>query len=373
MRCRIELSTAALLNNYRLFHNVHQSSVMVPVLKSNAYGHGLEAVYRILQSENPSWIGVNYLFEAQQLRAFGHRGRILIVGPVRHGDLAEAATSDCDILLTDQAMKAAWLVAPRKPRIHVKFDTGMSRQGFLPEEAAALAMELLPYRSLVCGIASHFANVEDVLEHGYADKQLGLFQQSVAAFRQAGHTDILAHIASSASSLIMERSHHNLARVGIALYGLWPSQATRLSYLNLHQTVLDLKPVLQWRTEVASTKSVKAGQFIGYGCTYRANHPMTIAVLPVGYYEGYPRLASNRGSYVLIKGQRCPIVGRICMNMMMVDVSHVGPLDVGETVTLIGQDGDEMLDAATVAEWAQTIHYELLSRLNPLIPREIKA
>jgi alanine racemase len=128
--------------------------------------------------------------------------------------------------------------------------------------------------------------------------------------------------------------------------------------------------VLSWKTEVAIVKSVHAGQFIGYGCTYKALRDMTIAVLPVGYYEGYPRLASNRG-HVLIRGQRCPIVGRICMNMMMVDISHIPAVTSGELVTLIGHDGAEHLDAAQIGEWADTIHYEIVTQLNPAIPRRV--
>jgi alanine racemase len=182
----------------------------------------------------------------------------------------------------------------------------------------------------------------------------------------------LRHAASSASSLLMRDSHFDLVRLGISLYGVWPSPMTKVSYLQLNSKVADLKPVLSWKTEITTLKKVHAGQYIGYGCTYRANHEMDIAVLPVGYNEGYPRIAGESPAYVLIKGQRCPIVGRICMNMMMVDVTHVSKkLIIGDEVVLIGPSGDETVSAADIATWSKTIHYELFSKLHPAIPRHV--
>jgi len=181
----------------------------------------------------------------------------------------------------------------------------------------------------------------------------------------------MLHAASSASALIMAQSYFDLVRVGISMYGPWPSPLTRVSYLQLKSDVLDLRPALSWTTEVTTVKPVLAGQFIGYGCTFRAIRDMRIAVLPVGYYEGYPRLAGEAASYVLIKGARCPIVGRICMNMMMVDITHLADCQVGDLVTLIGADGQDMVSAQDIAGWARTIHYELLTRLHGDIPRHL--
>lgn len=370
MRCWIELNANALRHNFRTLKKQAANAIFVPIIKANAYGHGLREVFEILSTENPEWLGVNYLFEAKKLREFGFKGEILVVGPIRNKDIQKAFNLRCQVFLGNHSFLKAWLESPQKPRVHVKFDTGMSRQGFLEKEAEQVVKALAPFKSEVSGLCSHFANVEDVLDHKYALEQVERFNRIFNVFT-AQNFNLKRHIASSASTLILKESQFDLVRVGISLYGVWPSSKTRLSFMQLNGTIPDLQPVLEWKTEVAALKEVRSGQFIGYGCTYRAVHDMKIAVLPVGYYEGYSRITGQKFSYVLIRGQRCPIVGRICMNMMMVDVSHVPDIRADDIVTLIGRDGEEMLEAATVAEWAETIHYELFATLNPEIPRHI--
>lgn len=371
MRCWIELKAAALRHNVEVFRKITGPSLMVPVIKSNAYGHGLKDIYDILASTKPEWLAVNYLSEAAALRQLGYKNRILLVGPIQASACQTAFELDADIFLGEETALEQWLKMPasQKPRGHLKIDTGMSRQGFLPEQAGELIVRLESHRDKLVGICSHFANVEDVLEQTYANQQLDTFNSVVHAFQAAGF-QLIAHMAASSSALIMQSSRFDLIRVGISLYGLWPSRATQLSYLQSFGKMVELEAVLSWKTEVAIVKPVRAGQFIGYGCTYKALRDMRIAVLPVGYYEGYPRLASNRG-HVLIQGQRCPIVGRICMNMMMVDISHLSSVTTGELVTLIGSEGSEHIDAAQIGEWSDTIHYEIVTKLNPAIPRRV--
>ena len=370
MRCWINISASAIKQNYSILQDHAGEATLVPIIKSNAYGHGLHELYKILTDVKPTYIGVNYLYEAKELRTLGFKGNILIVGPVKPHDLNLADQIKAEIFIGDHPTKEAWLASSAKPNIHVKFDTGMSRQGFHPENVKEVIQQLSPHKEKLKGICSHFANVEDVLEYDYAKLQLDRFSRIVAECKDLGLKPI-AHISASASTLILKESLFDMTRVGISLYGLWPSQSTKLSYSKLYDKVADLTPALEWKTEVAAIKTVQSGQFIGYGCTYKAPNDMKVAVLPIGYYEGYPRISSNNSSYVLIKGQRCSIVGRICMNMMMVDVSHVKGVQPLDEVTLIGQDGGETLSAATVSDWAQTIHYEFLTRLCPEIPRHI--
>jgi len=370
MLSTIELSSAAIRHNYNLFCLLARKERVAPVLKSNAYGHGLAEVYQVLASESPAWICVNYVAEGAKLRGFGYSGRILVVGPAVAREIPVATALDLDLVLGNQAVLAAWLQAGAPGRIHIKIDTGMSRQGFALSEAAVVAQLLDPHRAKIVGLCTHFANVEDVTDHGYATKQLEVFKRAAKVFADAGF-QLMLHAASSASALIMTKSHFDLVRVGISLYGSWPSPLTRVSYLQLQNQVLDLQPVLSWRTEVTTVRPVDAGQFIGYGCTFRAIRDMRVAVLPVGYYEGYPRIAGEAASYVLIRGARCPIVGRICMNMMMVDTTHLPTVEVGDQVTLIGTDGNDEVSAQDLAGWARTIHYELLTRLHPDIPRQL--
>ncbi len=344
---------------------------MIPVVKSNAYGHGLKEIYQGLAALQPEWLAVNYLAEAETLRQLGHSGRIMVVGPVSPNDCDVAFTLEADIFLTEEHLLQNWLKTPdnRRPRAHLKIDTGMSRQGFSPEQTPVLIERLKDHKEHLVGLCSHFSNVEDVLEQTYANYQLDTFTKVLQSFTKAGFT-LISHMAASSSALLMQSSLFDLIRIGISIYGLWPSRATQLSFLQSFGQLVELQPVLRWKTEVAIVKTVHAGQFIGYGCTYKALRDMTIAVLPVGYFEGYPRLCSNR-AHVLIQGQRCPIVGRICMNMMMVDISHVVKVQTGDMVTLIGSDGDEHLDASQIGEWANTIHYEILTQLNPSIPRRV--
>ncbi|MBF0440406.1 MAG: alanine racemase [Oligoflexales bacterium] len=370
MHSWINLSAEALRANYRIFSKLAENSILMPVIKSNAYGHGLKEIHQILKSENPPYLATNYLYEARELREYGYEGNIIVVGPIFPEELKLAREIRAEILLGNGMMLDAWILCKDKPDVHVKIDTGMNRQGFYPDAFTQVIKTILPFKNSVKGICTHFANVEDVLEHEYAEKQMELFNAAVKEMEKAG-IKCIKHMASSASTLILDKSRRDLVRVGISIYGLWPSQATRLSYLNVYKSTANLKPVLEWKTKVASIKTVPNGQFIGYGCTYKTTGNTLLAVIPVGYYEGYPRIAGNQKSYVLIKGNRCPIIGRICMNMMMVDISHVQGISPMDTVTLIGRDGEEYLDPGLVASWAGTIHYELLTCLNPKIPRYI--
>jgi alanine racemase len=372
MLCRIDIDGEAVRHNYRQFCRLAGKSRVAPVLKANAYGHGLAEVYGALAPESPPWICVNYVSEAKTLRDLGYAGRLLIVGPAVARELADAEALKLELTVGNDEVMKAWMARAQPCRIHVKFDTGMSRQGFQPARAAELAAALLPRRELVAGVSTHFANVEDVTDHEYGDQQLKSFTAALETFRKAGLAPV-AHAASSASALILEESRFDLVRLGISLYGTWPSSLTRVSYMQQHASLVELKPVLSWRTEVTTVKPVAAGQYVGYGCTYRALRDLEVAVLPVGYFEGYPRIAGDSPSYVLIRGHRCPLVGRICMNMMMVDVTHVPGVAVGDEVTLIGRDGGETISAHDLATWSKTIHYELLSRLSPDIPRCVAA
>ena len=282
--------------------------------------------------------------------------------------LEEAFKGSIEVFIGALDVLTSWLKLKDKPDIHLKFDTGMGRQGFHPQEASQISAGLLPYKSHIKGVCSHFANVEDVLEQEYALQQIALFRRAQETLRQEGIA-VPAHIASSASALILKESQFDYARTGIALYGLWPSRATRLSFAKLFNNVEPLRPVLSWRTRITSIKTVSKDGYIGYGCTFKAIKEMRIAIIPVGYYEGYPRLAGEHSSHVLVHGTRCPLVGRVCMNMMMADITHLSSVQAGDIATLIGKDGKEEIEAELFAGWSSTIHYEALARLNPLIPR----
>ena len=273
-----------------------------------------------------------------------------------------------DLVIGSQPVLRAWLEMATKPRIHVKVDTGLARQGFDPCDYQWLVDVLRPFKAFVVAISTHFANVEDICDLTYPNKQLARLISVLNFFNERGFA-LPGHCASSASTLLLPESQLFLSRVGISLYGMWPSELTRESFILGGAPSLQLEPVLSWYTRVTTIRIIAAGQYVGYGCTYRASETMKIGVISIGYFEGYPRNCEAYKSYVLVKGKRCQIIGRICMNMMMINLSKVAEVEVGEKVTLIGHDGEQSISADDLATWCQTINYEILTRINARIPR----
>lgn len=370
MHTWIEINKNQFDKNVEFFSNLVGVDRFCPVIKSNAYGHGFAEITNLLQNHNLEWIGINYYSEALKLRQLGYHKKILVVGPIYPDELDAYYDINASIFIGNFTNLDSWIHSNKKTPIHIKIDTGMGRQGFLPEEAEQVAKKLLPFKSQVEGICTHFSNVEDVLDLNYASEQLGKFEAALQIFKNHGFA-LIAHTASSASTLLSQNTHYNLTRVGISLFTAWPSKLTKLSYANIQHPLPEIHAILSWHCRISNVKIVPKGTFIGYGCTYQAQVNLKVAVLPVGYFEGYPRIAGDHQSYVLIHGQRCHLLGRICMNMMMVDVSHLPEVKSGDVATLIGKNQNQYISAAQLAEWSQTIHYELLTRLNPDIPRKV--
>ena len=220
------------------------------------------------------------------------------------------------------------------------------------------------------GLGTHFANIEDTTDHGYAEGQYATFTEVVERLQSAGIEVPIRHAACSAAAILFTRTHLDMARIGISLYGIWPSKETYVSCLNRGRTALDLRPVMSWKTRVAQVKSVPEGSYVGYGCTYRATRDSRIAVLPVGYHEGFDRALSGV-AHVLVRGRRAPICGRICMNMCMVDVSDIPGAALEDEVVLLGAQGEERITAEQLAGWCGTIAYEIVSRVHPALPRVV--
>jgi len=221
--------------------------------------------------------------------------------------------------------------------------------------------------SILEGVATHFANIEDTTNHAFAKRQLEVFQAALEALRAAGYEVPVPHAACSAAAILFPESHFSLVRVGIASYGIWPSKETRVSAGHLGLD-FELRPVLSWKTKVAQIKTVPAGAYVGYGCSWRAPADSRLAVLPMGYADGYDRKLSNVG-HVLIGGRRAPIRGRVCMNVTIADVTHLLDVSLEDEVVLLGTQGEEHITAETMAEWVGTIPYEVLARISPALPR----
>lgn len=373
----LELSQSALAQNVKTLSSLASGKQFAACVKANAYGHGLpELVTMLSKIKQVELLTVHSLAEAETVRSGGWTREIILLGPI---DLAEAeACVQLDLqptIVTKEALTAIGRVATKREqtvRTHLKLETGTNRQGLTEEELPAITKLYRKYPILKgpYGLSTHFANIEDTTEHEYAQGQLKEFRRLVSLIKAEGFKPKVRHTACSAALILFDKTHFELVRPGISVYGHWPSKETYLSY-RLGGGKNDIfRPVLSWRTRITQIKSLAPDSFVGYGCSYRTTTKSKLAILPVGYYDGYSRGLSNQ-AYVLIKGQRAPVRGRVCMNLMMVDVTHIEGVKLGEPVTLIGSDGPESVRAEQLALWNGTIAYEILARLSPNIPRLI--
>jgi alanine racemase len=370
----IEISRNNLLANLSSFRRILGGhTLMCPVVKSNAYGHGAGEISKIIEkSKQADWLAVNSVDEGLQLRLQGIRMPLLVLGYVPLDRLSQAVSGDLRLTVYNRetVKKLLLLKTKRKVRLHLKLETGTNRQGVGLNQALQLARMIGSSRNLLLeGYSTHFANIEDTTDHSYPLNQLQRYRQMVQALERQGFPGAVNHIACSAAALIFPQTRLQLARVGIGLYGLWPSRETMVS-LKEQGSEFRLEPVLSWKTRVAQVKTVPAGQYIGYGCTYRAGRETRIAVLPVGYYDGYDRKLSN-AAHVLIKGQRAPIRGRVCMNVCMADITDIKGVKLEDEVVLIGRQGKEQITAEQLAQWIGTISYEVVTRINPALTRVV--
>lgn len=370
------------INSSALTHNIHQfrrligkKRLLLATVKANAYGHGIAEVADLALLAGGDWLGVHCLDEGLLLRRKKINCPILVLGYVSSGGLSEAVNNDLRMtvynLETLEQLARLSSSFEKKIYLHMKVETGTHRQGVREEEVTAFFRKINEYPGLVLeGISSHFANIEDTTDHSYARYQLERFLRICQMLRKRGMEIPIRHMACTAATILFPETYFDMARIGIGMYGLWPSKETYLSCLLQKREPIRLKPVLSWKTRIAQIKKVSKGAFIGYGCTYRTTRETKIAVLPLGYFDGYSRAFSNV-SYVLIKGQRAAVRGRVAMDFIMVDVSDIAGIEMEEEVTLLGKDGSERISADHLASLAGTINYEILTRINPLIPRII--
>lgn len=380
---RIELSASAFRANVAAFRAIAGPTRRIgAVLKGNAYGHGFsemlplahaaaDVLYVITPTEG---LAVRQL----ELETNAARKPVLVIGAIAPDELVALAEQEIDAVVADRSYEDA--IAPLRARrltarVHLHLDTGLGREGFTLEQLRAGAVDALATATdvfTVAGVLSHFANTEDVTEQSYASSQLEVFDTGFALLqaRLKLSATTSRHFAASAAALVLPPSRFDVARVGISLYGLWPSTETRLSAKVVLGELPTLTPVLSWRCPSQVVKWLPTGSYVGYGCTWRCQAPTRVAVLPVGYWDGYPRLASGK-AHVLVNGKRCPVLGRVMMNHLIVDVTAAATDERPLVATLLGRDGDEVISAELLASWAQTIHYEVVTRLGAHVPRKV--
>ena len=371
----LEVSRAAYVHNLRVFRGLVGPTVeLAAVVKSNAYGHGAVHIAALAADHGADSFCVHALDEALRLRAAGFSQDVLIMGPVPPSRLEQVVEHDFRVVLfnRESAVRLAELTtaADRDVRVHLKIETGTYRQGVDEDELAGLIEFLAQHPRLVVeGVYTHFANIEDTTRHDYAESQLDRFQHAMRRLAKAGIEPPKRHAACSAATLVFPRTHYDMVRLGISQYGLWSSKETYLSYRLDHperETVLE--PVLSWKTRITQLKTVPSGCFVGYGGTYQTTRATRIAVLPIGYADGYDRRLSNQ-AYVLIRGQRAPVRGRVCMNLTLVDVTDIPAVELADEVVLLGQQDDQQITADHLADLVGTINYEIVTRINWELPR----
>ena len=372
----VEIDAGALRNNVAEFkRRLGQGPRFGAVVKSNAYGHGMIEVARLAASASADWLCVNHVGEGVALREAGLTLPILVMGYVPLDGLGEVVEHALQpIVYNLETLERLDTIASSRGEtvgVHIKVETGTHRQGVLERDIPAFVARLRDARALtLAGVTTHFANIEDTTSHDFAESQMAAFSRVADAIATLHPVPFLRHNACSAAVLLFNRTHLDLVRVGISLYGLWPSKETYVSCLERGKPSLDLKPVMTWKTRIAQVKQVPEGEYVGYGCAWRATRTTRIAVLPVGYYEGYDRELSGL-AHVLVRGKRAPVRGRVCMNMCMVDVTDIPGAGLEDEVTLLGRQGDERITAEQLAAWRGTIAYEIVARIHPSLPRVV--
>jgi alanine racemase len=369
----VEISKKALENNIQQFRKlIGTERILCPCVKANAYGHGLVKTSETFLKSGANWLSVNALYEAGILREAGISCPILILGYVPLDLLSEAVKLDVRLIVynreTIQKLDKEAKILNKKAKIHIKVETGNNRQGVLLSGLKEFAKYVKSFESVeIEGMSTHFANIEDTTDHSFAMTQIEKFLAAEKMLKEIGIEIPIKHCANSAATILFPETHFDLVRVGISSYGMWPSKETYVSYLNERNNGFSLIPAFTWKTKIAQIKDIPPGEYIGYGCTFRTTHDTKLAILPVGYYDGYDRGVSN--GYVLVHGKRAFLRGRVCMNIIMADVTDIPEAALEDDVVLIGKSGDEMISAEQFASWASTINYEATTRVNDRIPR----
>jgi alanine racemase len=360
----LEVDLSAIADNVRRLCEIIGPEVsLLAVLKADGYGHGALRVARTALNNGARMAGVACVSEGVALRRGGITAPILVLGYTPAWQAREALLGDTTVTLftadVARAFSRAAVELDRQARVHVKVDTGMGRLGLLPHEVLPLLQEIAGLPNLeVEGLFTHFSVADSDLQ--YTRQQLARFSEVLDTIHQAGFTIPYIHAANSAGLLTLPEARFNLVRAGIILYGLAPSPQVPLPE--------GMRPALAFKTQIAQVKALPPGSYVSYGNTYQTRGEERIAVIPVGYADGFRRAPRHWGE-VLVKGQRALIVGRVCMDQTMIDVTHIPHVRQGDEVVLIGCQGEEEITVDQVAERLGTINYEVISEILARVPR----
>ncbi len=368
----IEISKDNLIHNIKSFQSLVKKGIKISaVIKGNAYGHGQNVVAKILEP-HVDYFQINSVEELELLRKVSKK-KTLLLGYVQMSDLARVLKLGCimtffSIQELQENNKVAGILKI-KQEVHMPIDAHLGREGFLEKDWSEVFKELQKCKNVkLGGLYAHFANIEDTKDFSHAKKQIDTYKRAVALAESFNFKNLDTHISATSGILIHDKGLglNSIVRLGIGLYGMWPAEHIQKMY----KGKINLKPVLNWKTKIAQVKTLPKGHSIGYGLTYITPKEMNVAVIPQGYADGLDRRMSSNGE-VLIQGKRCKILGRMMMNMFVVDINHLKNIKEGEEVVILGKQRKEEIRAEEIAENIGTINYEVTTHINSLLPKVI--
>lgn len=354
-------------------HNIREFRRITPphtqlmaIVKADGYGHGAVEVAKAALEAGASRLAIAFLEEGIVLRRKGLSAPILILGVSAPGTEQAALEHDltpaiCSIDSAQRFSQAAAALG-KTVRFHLKLDTGMGRIGLRPDQLQDFleALPRLPNLEME-GVFSHFSKADEK-EKTYTRMQLGRYQECLKMIESAGFHPSLRHLANSAGTMETSEAHFDLARIGISLYGFYPSD-------EVEKTTVALRPVMRWKTRIAHLKTLPVGERVSYGGMFTTRRPTMVATLPLGYADGFRRRLWTKNWHVLVRGQRAPILGKICMDMFMIDVTDIAGAGIGDEVVLIGSQGENTISADDMAHALETINYEITCLVGKRVPR----
>lgn len=353
----LEVSRGAVRKNVRAFRSfLEKKTKLYAVVKSNAYGHGLLQFSALAAEYGVDGFCVDSVVEGVKLRMHGITKPILVLGYTLPALYAVAAKNDITVTISNIEALAAWSKAKAKPQFHLKIDTGMHRQGFQLLEIEGLLKKIrnpkLEIRNYLKGIYTHFAMAKNCDDTAFTERQLAAFKEACALLEGASFDNLVRHASATGGTLLGKEFHMDMVRVGIGLYGIWPSKDLE----DQLDGKISLTPSLSWHSVISETKVIKKGEGVGYDLTERVARDTKLAVIPIGYWHGIPRAASSIGS-VHIGSQAAKIIGRVSMDMVVVDVTDI-PCKIGTEVRIMPLELARSISASP---------YEVITRINPLI------
>jgi alanine racemase len=370
LRTWIEIDKGAIKANFESFRDFIPKRVkMLGVVKSNAYGHNLIEFAKELETLGVDFLGVDSVVEGLALRREGVKTPILILGYTLPEMIERAVDNDLEITVSnfDYFSAIKKLNLKKEIRVHIKVDTGMHRHGFQKDDVKKVIKLIKENKKIkVVGLFTHFANAKNPAFLGDTKKQTELFNKWREAFKKAGINPI-CHACATSGTILFPEAHFDMVRIGIGMYGVWPSQETEA----FAKDKIKLTPALSWKTVIGEINDIKAGERIGYDFTEKLMRDSKVAVLPIGYWHGYPRALSGIGQ-VLVNGKYAKVLGRICMDIIMVDVTKIKGVKVGDEVVIIGSSGKETVATYDISFLIGRSDYEIITTINPLIKKIYK-